>query len=175
MAASPSNSYQPPAEAGIPYSTREWITPTFLHALRIWWAYYWPTFIVSMALTFLGAMGVAILSRTQAIAPVASIWFLRLLPYFATAAVGLFVFQYLLTTPFGKFRIAIFPAGYGENERSIPPTFAHGARIWWACTWRSILYGVVAAFVMAIPAGTVVAMFTFSRVRRQLRKRWSAL
>lgn len=150
-----------PQEAGISYSTREWITPTFSHALRVWWAYYWPTWLIAAAIQFGAGVGLFAMARAGDLTPDEQTWILRVMPFVATAAVGLFVFQYLLTARFGNFRIAIFPATYGENQLSLPPTFAHGTRIWMAFTWRAILFSVIAGFFVTFPLNAIVAIVTF--------------
>jgi hypothetical protein len=147
-----------------PYSASDWITPTFLDGLRIWWAYYWPTFLIgstaSYALTYtlLKVYGATILS------PSTSVWILRIIPIILTAVTGLFVFQYLLRTQFRRFRIAIFPASSSTDQVSIPTTTEHGLRVWFAFTWRSIVYGLIAGLVASVPLGFITGMLTYGPV-----------
>jgi hypothetical protein len=147
-----------------PYTASDWITPTFLDGLRIWWAYYWPTFLIGSTASYALTYTLVKVFGATLQSPATSIWILRIIPIVLTAVTGLFVFQYLLRTQFRRFRIAIFPPSNSADQHSIPTTTHHGLRVWFAFTWRSIVYGLVAGMVASVPLGFIGGMLTYGPV-----------
>jgi hypothetical protein len=41
----------PPAASPVPPALSNYIQPNLAHGLRIWWAFFWPTTLISMVLT----------------------------------------------------------------------------------------------------------------------------
>ena len=103
-------------DASLPQAN--YIQPNLGHGLRIWWAYYWPTFLIS-----LGIMGVlmVLLRKTWENVMVSGylvIWTNRILPYVVVlavsllieGAVGVFViYSEILDEEFGDFRVTLMP------------------------------------------------------------------
>ncbi len=143
------------------------LQPTFDYALRAWWAYYWPTSLISLA-AILGARfvlsavaGLLISLRTTRV-------LLVILPYAAGLLVSIFIIHYLLGKQFRDFRIALLPRAVSDPSRQLPVTFRRTIRVWWAFSWRTVVYSFIAEAVATIPLNVFIG--TLSEMGR-----WPAL
>lgn len=98
-----------------------YIQPTFHHALRIWWAFYWPWAIASTLFQFgwLKTFSMSIL-----------------LPMMFSFALGYYVMYYILGKRFRRFRVALVDEKDFSHLQEVPRTFDRVVRIWWAYMWR---------------------------------------
>ena len=137
-----------------------YIQPTFNHGLRIWWAFFWRTTLISMALTFAINFGLRVIYehtnvRGNLIGPI-----MRFLPYAISYTVALFIMEYILRKRFRDFRIGLLAPGVSVDTPELPATFGRTVRVWWTYSWRTIVYRVIIYFVATIPLSFLLGVFT---------------
>lgn len=135
-----------------------YIQPTLNHGLRIWWAYYWPTTIVASLLTFCVAFWLRLLYERGEISASALRDGALVLPYVATALVGVLVFRYLLGKRFRGFRLALLARKADTQAAPLRPIWRRTLRVWWTFTWRSTIYAIVLSFLVNISLGIFLGM-----------------
>jgi hypothetical protein len=140
-------------------ATINYIQPTLGHGLRIWWAFFWPTNLISTFLVIVLNYWLRYLYENSYLSGTLVRPFLRYDAYFLMYAVAFFVMHYILRKNFRQFRVALLSRRGGEGSESLEPTFRRTLRVWWTYSWRSLVYGLIAAFVTAIPSGVLVGAF----------------
>jgi len=108
----------------VPSYLSDYIQPTFDHGLRIWWAFFWPTTVISASLGFAIEFGLRVIYEHtnvpgNLIGPV-----MRFTPYVISYVVALFIMEYILRKNFRHFRIGLVSNGGGANAQDLPATFA---------------------------------------------------
>lgn len=144
----------------VPSYLSNYIQPTFDHGLRIWWAFFWPTTLISAILGFAVEFGLRVIYEHtnvpgSLIGPV-----MRFTPYVISYVVALFIMEYILRKNFRHFRIGLVSNGGGANAQDLPATFARTVRVWWTYSWRTVLYRIIISFVASIPLGVLLGVFT---------------
>jgi hypothetical protein len=133
----------------------DYIQPNLGHGLRIWWAFFWPTSLVTTALS----IGITILLRSvyedttvpgSLIGPV-----IRYHVYVVNYVVAFVVMAYILRKNFRHFRIGLLSNHGGDGAEPLPPTFRRTARVWWTYSWRSFLYRIIVLFAVSFPLGWI--------------------
>jgi hypothetical protein len=146
-----------------PSSLSNYIQPNLGHGLRIWWAFFWPTTVISAVLT------IAVNSWLKALYESSNVpgRFLRPIlkydPYILSYAVAFFAMYYILRKNFRHFRIGLLSRRGGEGSEILETTLRRTARVWWTYSWRSFLYGLIATFVTAVPSAVLVGLFAWNR------------
>jgi hypothetical protein len=142
-----------PATAAPP---SDYIQPNLGHGLRIWWAFWWPTTLVTAILS----IGIDILLRTvyedtnvpgSLVGPV-----IKYNAYVCTYVVAFLMMACILRKNFRHFRIGLLSNHGGEGAEPLPPTLRRTARVWWTYSWRSLLYRIIALFVVSFPMGWIM-------------------
>jgi hypothetical protein len=149
-----------PESPSVPSYLRGYIQPTFNHGLRIWWAFFWRTTLISMVLTFAIDFGLRVIYQHtnvpgNLIGPI-----MRFLPYAISYTVALFIMEYILRKRFRDFRIGLLAPGVSVDTPELPATFGRTVRVWWTYSWRTILYRVIIYFVATIPLSFLLGVFT---------------
>ena len=116
----------------------DYIQPSLSHGLRIWWALYWRSTLVT-ALSLGGSM-----AAFRVVLP--SYW-----SYSADYLIILAVMWFILIKRFRTFRIRL--VSKADRTHELPVTYRRTFRIWWTFTWRTIVYRLVLGFVSGIPIG----------------------
>jgi len=131
----------------------DYIQPNLGHGLRIWWAFWWPTTLVTIVLT----VGFNMLLRRlyeDTIVPGSLIGpVMKYDAYVLTYIVAFFVMTYVLRKNFRHFRIGLLSNHGGEGAEPLPPTLRRTGRIWWTYSWRSLLYRIIALVAVSFPLG----------------------
>jgi len=148
---------------GFPVSSylSNYLRPTFKHALRIWWAFFWQTTLISAILAAaieFGMLGVVYEHRNirgNLIEPI--VWFM---PYVISYVVAFFIIEYILHKKFPHFRIGLVSSGSKFTSQAFPATLARTARVWWTYSWRSVIWRLIIFFVASIPIGALLGIFT---------------
>ena len=137
----------------------DFVQPTFPYALRVWWAYYWRTSLISFVIV---AVGVFVLAAGVGIFISARAFLLarRILPYAITYLVAFFVIRYVLGKSFRNFRIALLPRDTTSGKQPMPRTFRRTVPVWWAFSWRTFVYSLIVSFVATIPITIVVGILS---------------
>ena len=109
----------------VPSYLSNYIQPTFDHGLRIWWAFFWPTTVISAILGFAIEFGLRVIYEHtnvpgNLIGPV-----MRFTPYVISYVVALFIMEYIASAWF-RMEVArtrrIYP-------RPLPALFESGGLI----------------------------------------------
>ncbi len=144
----------------VPSYLSNYIQPTFNHGLRIWWAFFWPTTIISAIVGFAIEFGLRVIYEHtnvpgNLIGPV-----MRFMPYVVSYVVALFIMEYILRKNFRHFRIGLVSNGGGPNAQDLPASFSRTVRVWWTYSWRTVLYRIIITFVATIPLSVLLGIFT---------------
>jgi hypothetical protein len=140
-----------------------YIQPTLADGLRIWWAFYWRTLLLTYVTVIVLNIGIR------------ALWSAGLMPA-AVTQIAAFVIRYdnypiyygfafvalaiVLRKSFRGFRIALL-SNYGtEGAQELPPTFARTARVWWTFCWRAVVYRVVLTVAIMFPMGWIAGFLT---------------
>jgi|SRR5277367_2280452 len=137
-----------------------YIQPNFNHGLRIWWAFFWPTTIVSGILVFLANAWIYCSYEHSYVSGSLLRYFRISSPYLISYAVALFVMYYLLRKNFRHFRIGLLSNFGGEGAEPLVPTVFRTALVWINYSWRTFVIRLIVGFVAAIPLGMLAGLFT---------------
>jgi len=140
--------------------TQDYIQPTFNDGLRIWWAFFWPSTIVSGVLGFLAMAWIQYIYQNSYI-PGSALRYLRTAaPYAISYTVAFFVMYYVLRKNFRNFQIGLLSNGGGEGAQPLEPTFRRTLPVWFAYSWRTLVYRLIAGFAASIPLAVILGIFT---------------
>ncbi len=106
-------------------SQGDYIQPNLGHGLRIWWAYYWPTSLIS----FFIIVVLTVLLRKA--------WENDVL---STQVVGI---RRILGKKFRSFSIALLPRAPASGGEPLSRSFQRTLRVWWEFIWRNVVYSVI--------------------------------
>jgi len=146
-------------DAGSTGSAAEYIQPTLNHALRVWWAFYWRTSIISGVLSIAAGYGLRQLYENTALPAVWIAWAGRISPYAFFYFIAIFVIRGLLQKRFKQFRIALCDQAITDGSKLVEPTFPRALRVWWMYSWRAAIYGLVALVIVSYPMGLTLGLF----------------
>src|ERR1700683_4869508 len=153
----------PHAASAAPSSLSNYIQPNLGHGLRIWWAFFWPTTVISVVLTIAVNSWLKALYESSNVSGSLLRPILKYDPYILTYAVAFFAMYYILRKNFRHFRIGLLSRRGGEGSEILETTLRRTARVWWTYSWRSFLYGLIATFVTAVPSAVLVGLFAWNR------------
>ncbi len=144
---------EPAVAASTPFD-QSYVQPTLGHGLRIWWAYYWRNTIVTVILF----AGVILVVRPWYEKGYIPDWYylptMRYGPVLLTYAVAIPVFYMILRKRFRKFRIGLVSCQNGVlGDQVLPANLRRTVRIWWAFSWRAVIFGLIASFIASVPLG----------------------
>jgi hypothetical protein len=136
-----------------------YIQPTLDHALRIWWAFYWPTQLAAFFTMLPLNYAVKRVYGNSALPTEWLTWFLRIEPYLVTYTIALFVMRYILGKRFRHFRIALLPSAARGGQELLEATFERTLRVWWTYLWRNLALSLLGIVFVIYPAGMFVGLF----------------
>jgi hypothetical protein len=137
-----------------------YIQPNLGHSLRIWWAYYWPTFLIS---SFIIVILLVLLRKAWENLMVSTdvvLWGNRILPYVVIGAVSVLGIRRILGKKFRSFYIALLPRDAAVGVRSLSLSFERTFRVWWAFIWRAVAYSVIFRLAGSIALSLTIGIFT---------------
>ncbi len=146
-----------------PSSLSNYIQPNLGHGLRIWWAFFWPTTLISVVLTIAVNSWLKFLYENSNVSGSLLRQILKYDLYFISYIVAFFAMYYVLRKNFRHFRIGLLSHRGGDGSEILETTLHRTARVWWTYCWRSFIYGLVATFVTAIPRAVLVGLFGWNR------------
>lgn len=127
----------------------DYIQPNLGHALRIWWAYYWPTTLITLLLSYLLGLVVRILWENFIFSAKPLIPVAKYGGYVMNYVVAFCLIRYVLGKTFRHFRVGLISNTGTSPPQMLKPTFTRTLRVWWIFTWRTVVYGLLAlAFVL---------------------------
>lgn len=133
-----------------------YIQPNLGHGLRIWWAYWWPTFLLTVLANVLTTI---LLRRIYENSDVPGYLLgpaIRYNGYFYTYVFSFFMLALVLRKNFRSFRVGLLSHHGGPGAEILPPNFRRTLRVWWAFTWRDVLYRVIATGAVMFPLGWIL-------------------
>jgi hypothetical protein len=151
----PPTMFEAPRPTAALLPSDDYIQPNLGHGLRIWWAFWWPTTLISTAV----AMGTNIIVKRMyddltlpaSIAGPA----IKYDVYFFNYAFAFVIMGYILRKNFRHFRVALLSNHGGQGAEALPPTLRRTLRVWWTYCWRSLLYRIMALFAVSFPLGWI--------------------
>ena len=134
------------------------LKPTNQRVLRVWWAFFWPQLVATIAIELAGPhvtqwiveRGYLSAKTLQSAAPLFWIWF------WLTLMIG--AMDYAIGRKFRDFRVALVPAKGGE-PKPLDRTFARVGRVSWRFFWLSLVYGIAFGIVLYLPAMLIAESF----------------
>jgi len=135
----------------------DYIQPSLSHGLRVWWAYYWPTSLISVVLIGMISVAFRIAWQDGLVSGNLVRWASIILPYVVTYAISLFIIHYILAKRFRHFRIALLARDISSTDQSLPRTSRRTIRVWWAFSWRAVVLSVIVRFAGSLAIGFVLA------------------
>jgi len=162
-----SEASSPFVQQTVPSSYNSYIQPDMNYALRVWWAYYWPTTLISAIFTVLLNYEIRHIYQNTAFPAKILRPIMQFGPLVITCIVAIFVVRYLLGKTFRSFRIALLTPDFASPQ-PLPVTVARALRVWWFFTWRVILYSLLGTMFLIYPLGMFVGLFNPTPVAREV-------
>lgn len=134
------------------------VQPTFNYALRVWWAYYWPTTLISFVIFSATIFFARRAYEELLISARVFLWGMRVLPYVVTYFVAIFVIRYILGKTFRHFRIALLPRT--ASAEPLPRTLQRTILVWWAFSWRTLVYSLIAMVAAQVTVGMFLGILS---------------
>ena len=136
----------------------DYIQPTLGYALRIWWALYWRTTAISLVLIGLTTLALRAMYEHAWISPIVAIWGSKVSTYVLTYAAVIPVMRFVLLKRFATFRVGLWSHDGRMSAPDEKPTWDRTLRVWWAYSWRTLIYSVVGGVVMGYPIGMMLGI-----------------
>ena len=149
----------PHAASAAPSSLSNYIQPNLGHGLSIWWAFFWPTTVISVVLTIAANSWLKFLYENSNVSGSLLRPILKYDLYIFSYIVAFFAMYYILRKNFRHFRIGLLSHRGGLGSELLEPTLRRTIRVWWTYSWRTFVYGLIAIFVTAIPRAVFVGLF----------------
>jgi hypothetical protein len=137
----------------------DYIQPNLGHALRTWWAFYWPMFLITIVLNYSIGITIRYLYENIGFPARPLILFSRYNSYVVNYVVAIFIMHYILGKRFRHFRLGLQTNSEVDPARELPVTFVRTLRAWWTYTWRTILLFVLGWAFVIDPATWFVGIF----------------
>lgn len=139
---------------------QDYIQPTFHDGLRIWWAFFWPSTLVSGVLGVAAMAWIVYLYQNSFLSGSVLRYCRMAAPYLISYAVAFFVMYYVLHKSFRHFHIGLLSHGGGEGAQPLQPTFRRTLPVWFTYSWRTFIYRLIASFAASIPIGVLLGVFS---------------
>jgi hypothetical protein len=163
MPGPPSMFDTPPVASPVPPALSNYIQPNLAHGLRIWWAFFWPTTLISIVMTIVVNYWARYFYENSNVPGSLLRPILRYDSYFFSYATAFFVMNYILRKNFRQFRIGLLSRRGETGSEPLQPTLVRTIPVWWTYSWRTFAYGLIAMFVTAIPRAVLVGLFGWNR------------
>jgi hypothetical protein len=151
--------FEPPSGVHSAPAVDDYLQPNLGHGLRIWWAYYWPTTLITLVLSLLLGLVVTALWENFIVSAKPLVPVTRYGPYIINYVVALFVMRYILGKKFRHFRLGLISNGIASPTQTLNPTVIRTLRVWWIFTWRTVLYTMLCIVFVNYPMGMFVGLF----------------
>ncbi len=150
------------AASGHSQSSRleNYVQPGLGHGLRIWWAYYWPTSLVSLFIISFLTFLLRKAWENDLISGHAVLWSSRILPYIVVYGFSVFTIRYVLGKRFRSFRVALLPRDPLSGTEAMSRSFGRTIRVWWAFCWRSVVYSLIVRFAGSVALGFTIGILS---------------
>ena len=152
-------SFATPSPAASPGGLNAYIQSNLGHALRVWWAYFWPTTLITFLLGILLGIVVRVLYENVILPGTILIPVSKYGGYVINYVVALFIMRYILGKKFRHFRLALVSSADLASTPALPVTWQRTLRVWWTFTWRTLVYSILAFAFVLYPMGMFVGLF----------------
>jgi len=140
-------------------SQEDYVQPNLGHGLRIWWAYYWPTSLISFIIIVVLSVLLRKAWENDVLSTQVVRWANRILPYLVVSAVSMLGIWRILGKRFHSFSIALLPRAPASGGEPLPRSFQRILRIWWEFIWRNIVYSVIFRIAGSIALSMTIGIF----------------
>ncbi len=139
-----------------------YVQPNVWHGLRIWWAFFWPTNLISGFLIivlngWLQRLYEDLVLPASLVGPM-----LKFGPYVLSYSVAFFGMYYILHKNFWHFRIGLLSNRGGEGAQPLSATLGRTLRVWWTYSWRTLLYTAILWIAVVVPLSSFAIVFNSS-------------
>jgi hypothetical protein len=141
-------------------SVEDYIQPNVNYGLRIWWAYYWPTSLISFVIIGVLSLLLRRAWETDTLSTQFVLWAGRILPYAVMFLVSVLGIYRILGKKFRHFSVALLPRDATLAVEPLPRTSERTLRVWWAFIWRTIAYSLIFRFAGSIALGLTIGFLT---------------
>jgi hypothetical protein len=124
-------------------SQENYLQPNLSHGLRIWWAYYWPTSLISFIIIVVLAALLRKAWENDVLSTQVALWANRILPYAVVSAVSMLGIWRILAKKFHSFSIALLPRAPASGTEPLSLSLQRTLRVWWEFIWRNVVYSVI--------------------------------
>lgn len=138
-------------------SQENYVQPNLGHGLRIWWAYYWPTSLISFFIIVVLTVLLRKAWENDVLSTQVVLWANRILPYVVISAVSMLGIWRILQKKFRSFSIALLPRAPASGE-PLPRSFQRTLRVWWEFIWRNVVYSVILRIAGAIALSMTIGI-----------------
>lgn len=140
-------------------SQENYIQPNLGHGLRIWWAYYWPTSLISILIIIVLSVLLRKAWENDVLSTQVVRWANRILPYAVISAVSILGIWRILGKKFHSFSIALLPRAAVSSGAPLSQSFQRTLRVWWEFIWRNIVYSVIFRIAGSIALSLTIGIF----------------
>src|SRR5579864_7424182 len=140
-------------------SQENYIQPNLGHGLRIWWAYYWPTSLISSIIIVVLSVFLRKAWENDVLSTQVVRWANRILPYAVISAVSMLGIWRILAKKFHSFSIALLPRAPASGSQPLPRSFQRTLRVWWEFIWRNVVYSVIFRIAGSIALSLTIGIF----------------
>jgi hypothetical protein len=158
----------PSVASPVPPALSNYIQPNLGHGLRIWWAFFWPTTLISIVVTIVVNYWTRYFYENSNVPGSLLRPIFQYDSYFFSYATAFFVMNYILRKNFRQFRIGLLPERGQTGSEPLKATLRRTIPVWWTYSWRTFVYGLIAVFVTAIPRAFLLGPFSRNRVLESL-------
>jgi len=137
-----------------------YVQPNLGHGLRIWWAYYWPTSLVSLFVIVFLTFLLRKAWENVLISTLVVVWSSRILPYVVVYGFSVFTIRYVLGKSFRSFRVTLLPRDRRDGTQAMPRSFGRTIRVWWAFCWRTMVYSLIVRFAGSVALGFTIGILS---------------
>ncbi|HEX4542201.1 MAG TPA: hypothetical protein VH114_03455 [Candidatus Acidoferrum sp.] len=124
-------------------SQENYVQPNLGHGLRIWWAYYWPTSLISFFIIVVLTVLLRKAWENDTLSTQVVLWANRILPYVVISAVSMLGIWRIMAKKFRSFSIALLPRAPVSSGVPLSRSFQRTLRVWWEFIWRNVVYSVI--------------------------------
>ena len=143
-----------------PSPLENYVQPSLGHGLRIWWAYYWPTSLVSLFVVVFLNFLLRKAWENALISGHVVLWSSRISPYVVVYGFSVFTIRYVLGKSFRSFRVALLPRDPLSHTEAMSRSFGRTIRVWWAFCWRTVVYSLIVRFAGSVALGFTVGILS---------------
>lgn len=139
-------------------SQENYLQPNLSHSLRIWWAYYWPTSLISFIIIVVLSVLLRKAWENDTLSTQVVRWANQILPYAVVSAVSTLGIWRILRKKFHAFSIALLPRDPASGNEPLSLSPQRTLRVWWEFIWRNVVYSVILRIAGSIAINLTIGL-----------------